>query len=117
MALPTFDPRSVSALAEQLFAGRGTELNKHQFGYTWLRTVCVRYADFWKVTEDALVFAREDAQNSSQVKRQQLMQAYLELQSYPDVPPALKSLREGERGGQPSGVLVEHDSTHARQCD
>ena len=47
----TFDPRSVSALAEQLFPGRG------QFEYTWLRTVCGHYADFWKVTEDALVFA------------------------------------------------------------
>ena len=57
----TFDPRSVFALAEQLFPGRGPELSNawrtRQFEYTWLRTVCGHYADFWKVTEDALVFA------------------------------------------------------------
>ena len=118
----TFDPRSVSALAEQLFPGRGPELSNawrtRQFEYTWLRTVCVRYADFWKVTEDALVFVAKTLKTRVKLsgeKRQQLIQAYLELQSYPDVLPALKSLRE--RGGHPSGVLVEHDSTHARQCD
>ena len=57
----TFDPRSVSALAEELFPGRGSELSNlwrtRQFEYTWLRTVCGHYADFWKITEDALVFA------------------------------------------------------------
>ena len=35
----TFDPRSVSALAEQLFPGRGPELSNlwrtRQFEYTW----------------------------------------------------------------------------------
>jgi len=57
----TFDPRSVFALAEELFPGRGSELSNawrtRQFEHTWLRTVCGHCADFWKVTEDALVFA------------------------------------------------------------
>lgn len=95
----TFDPRSVSALAEQLFPGRGPELSNlwrtRQFEYTWLRTVCGHYADFWKVTEDALVFATNTLKlELSLEKRQRLMQAYLELKSYPDALPALKSLRE-----------------------
>ena len=95
----TFDPRSVSALAEQLFPGRGPELSNawrtRQFEYTWLRTVCGHYADFWKVTEDALVFATNMLKlELSLEKRQRLMQAYLELKSYPDALPALKSLRE-----------------------
>jgi len=84
MALPTFDPQSVSALAEQLFAGRGTELNKRQFEYTWLRAVCVRYADFWKVTEDALVFAAKTLKTRVKLsgeKRQQLMQAMSDSQA------------------------------------
>jgi 2-haloacid dehalogenase len=95
----TFDPRSVFALAEQLFPGRGAELSNvwrtRQFEYTWLRTVFGRYADFWKVTEDALVFAGKTLKlELSPEQRQRLMQAYLELKSYPDVLPALKSLRE-----------------------
>jgi 2-haloacid dehalogenase len=94
----TFDPRSVSALAERLFPGRGAELSNvwrtRQFEYTWLRTVCGRYADFWKVTEDALVFATKMLKlELSLENRQRLMQAYLELKSYPDALPALKSLQ------------------------
>ena len=96
----TFDPQSVSALAEKLFPGRGAELSNvlrtRQFEYTWLRTVCGRYADFWKATEDALVFAAKTLklELSVEQQQQQLMQAYLELKSYPDVLPALKSLRQ-----------------------
>ena len=49
----TFDPRSVSALAEELFPGRGSELSNlwrtRQFEYTWLRTVCGHYADFGRL--------------------------------------------------------------------
>ena len=94
----TFDPRSVFALAEELFPGRGSELSNawrtRQFEYTWLRTVCGHYADFWKVTEEALVFATNMLKlELSLEKRQHLMQAFLELKSYPDALPALKSLR------------------------
>ena len=55
------DPRPIFALAEQLFPNKGTALGNawrtRQCEYTWLRSVAQRYADFWKVTEDALVFA------------------------------------------------------------
>ena len=65
------------------------------FEYTWLRTICGHYADFWKVTEDALVFATNMLKlELSLEKRQHLMRAYLELKSYPNALPALKSLRE-----------------------
>src|SRR5262245_21651255 len=60
-AFPIFDPRPVSALAQELFPGKGAELSNawrtRQFEYTWLRTVAGRYADFWQVTGDALKFA------------------------------------------------------------
>ena len=44
-----------------MFPGKGAELSNawrtRQFEYTWLRTMSGRYADFWHVTEEALIFA------------------------------------------------------------
>src|SRR5436190_9738136 len=83
-AFPIFDQRPIFGLAEELFPGRGAELSKawrtRQFEYTWLRTVAGRYADFWQVTEDALVFAAKDLKvDLDSQRRAQLMNAYLEL--------------------------------------
>ena len=99
-AFPIFDPRSVFALAEQLFPGRGAELSNawrtRQFEYQWLRALSDHYADFWQVTEDALVFSCEMLKlDLTADKRKQLMGAYLELKAWPDVPPALQSLKSG----------------------
>jgi 2-haloacid dehalogenase len=97
-AFPIFDPRPVFALVEQLFPGRGLELSNawrtRQFEYTWLRTMSGRYADFWQVTDDALVYAANTLRlDLTPEKRGRLMQAYLELKVWPDVAPALKVLR------------------------
>ena len=97
--LTTFDPRSVFALAEELFPGKGVDLSNawriRQFEYTWLRTLTRNYADFWQVTGDALVFAAKMLKlDLSPEKRKQLMQAYLEIKAWPDALPALKSLRD-----------------------
>lgn len=97
-AFPIFDPRPVFALAEQLFPGRGTELSNawriRQFEYQWLRVLSGRYADFWQATEDALVFSGEMLKlDLTPDKRKQLMEAYLGLKTWPDVPPALDSLK------------------------
>lgn len=60
-AFPVFDPRPIAVLAEKLYTGNGAALTNlwrtRQFEYTWLRTISSRYADFMRVTEDALVFA------------------------------------------------------------
>ena len=97
-AFPIFDPRPIFALAEELFPGKGPELSKawrtRQFEYTWLRTVAGRYADFWQVTKDALVFAARDLNlDLDSQRRAQLMNAYLGLKAWPDVPQALGSLK------------------------
>src|SRR5262245_39176436 len=97
-AFPIFDPRPLSALAEQLFPGRGTELSgtwrTRQFEYQWLRALSGRYADFWQTTEDGLAFAAELLKlDLGPDKRKQLMDAYLELGVWPDVHSALESLR------------------------
>ncbi|HEU4616536.1 MAG TPA: haloacid dehalogenase type II [Gammaproteobacteria bacterium] len=96
-AFPIFDPRPVFALCERLFPDRGAELvalwRTRQFEYQWLRALAGPYADFRQTTEDALVFAAESLKlDLSSDARAALMQAYLELPVWPDVPEALASL-------------------------
>src|SRR5262245_13745484 len=98
-AFPIFDPRPVFGLAETLFPGKGTELSNawrtRQFEYQWLRTLSGHYADFWQTTEDGLVFAAKLLQlELTPEKRAQLMQAYLGLKAWPDVPSALSALHK-----------------------
>lgn len=98
-AFPILDPRPVFGLAEELFPGRGNALSDawrtRQFEYQWLRVLTGRYADFWRTTEDALVFAAELLKvELTPAGRTQLMNAYLELGAWPDVSPALKTLKE-----------------------
>ena len=95
---PIIDPRPVAALAEQFFPGKGAELNNtwrtRQFEYCWLRTLANRYADFRQVTQEALVFAAKSLRlELSASARDRLVHAYLELSAWPDVLPALRSLR------------------------
>jgi 2-haloacid dehalogenase len=97
-AFPIFDPRPVFALAEQLFPGKGAELSNawrtRQFEYQWLRVLSRQYVDFWQTTEDSLVFAAELLKlDLTSDKRKKLMDAYLELKAWPDVPPALELLK------------------------
>lgn len=93
-----WDPRPIFALAEQLFPGKGADLSSawrtRQFDYQWLRVLMGRYADFWQATDDALVFSAEMLKlDLTPDKRKQLMNAYLELKAWPDVLPALQSLK------------------------
>jgi 2-haloacid dehalogenase len=95
---PIIDPRPVFARTEEMFPGKGRELGNawrtRQFEYTWLRTLGGRYADFWQVTEESLVYAAKAlAIDLSADKRDQLMQTYLALKAWPDVAPALKELK------------------------
>jgi 2-haloacid dehalogenase len=58
-ALAILDPRSVFAFADAMYpaSGLSDEWRMRQFEYTWLRVAARQYVDFWRVTEDALVFA------------------------------------------------------------
>lgn len=98
-AFPIFDPRPIFKLADTLFPGKGVDLGNawrtRQFEYQWLRALGGQYVDFWQATEDALVFAAGGAQlDLTADKRDQLMQAYLRLNAWPDTLSALKTLRE-----------------------
>jgi 2-haloacid dehalogenase len=98
-AFAIFDPRPVFNLAETLFPGKGIELSnawrRRQFEYQWLRGLAGRYVDFWQTTTDALVFAAKllNLELTSE-KREELMQAYLLLKAWSEVPSALHFLRD-----------------------
>ena len=72
-----------------------------QLEYTWLRALMGRYADFWTVTEDALRWAIARlglAASEADVRR--LMDAYLTLACFPEVPATLAAL-----AGRPRAIL------------
>jgi len=96
--LAVFDVRPVATLAERVFPGRGEEMSAlwrtRQFEYTWLRTVGRKYADFWQVTEEALLFSCKSLKlELTAADSDRLMQGYLELKAWPDAPAALRDLK------------------------
>jgi 2-haloacid dehalogenase len=65
-----------------------------QLEYTWLRALMGRHADFWQVTGDALDYALART-GVDPAMRAPLLQAYLALDAYPEVPKVLHRLRAG----------------------
>lgn len=66
-----------------------------QLEYTWLRALMGRHLDFWQVTGDALDYALARLELDPAGVREPLMQAYLALDAYPEVPEMLARLRQG----------------------
>jgi 2-haloacid dehalogenase len=66
-----------------------------QLEYTWLRALMGRHLDFWQVTGDALDYALARLDLDPAGIREPLMQAYLALDAYPEVPEVLARLRQG----------------------
>jgi 2-haloacid dehalogenase len=64
-----------------------------QLQYTWLRAVQGRHADFWQVTSDALDFALETLALDKPGLRDRLMNLYLTLEPFPEVPDVLERLK------------------------
>ncbi len=98
-AFVIFDFRSVFATVRQLFPDRGDDICKtwlaRQFEYCWLRVITRRYADFWKVTEEALAYATKvNKVELSGAQREQIMNGYQQLKPWPDVIDGLKALRD-----------------------
>ena len=74
-----------------------------QLEYTWLRSLMGEYVDFWQVTQDGLDYSMETLGIDDQSLRQDLLQAYLELEPYPEVIPVLTQLREA---GMQTAILT-----------
>lgn len=97
-AFAILDPRPIAHLAEAVFPGKGSELTNawrtRQFEYSWLRTLTRHYVDFWQVTADALLFAAAALHlGLTPEKRDRLMNAYLSIQCWPEVPAAVRALK------------------------
>jgi 2-haloacid dehalogenase len=65
-----------------------------QLQYTWLRGLQGRHADFWQVTGDALDYAMATLRISDDGLRDRLMDLYLTLDPFPEVPATLRTLKE-----------------------
>ena len=92
-----FDVHSVVALCEALWPGRGTQLSQlwrtKQLEYTWLRSLMGRYEDFARVTEAGLRYACAALQlPCDDAKCARLLQAYLNLATFPEVADTLRKL-------------------------
>ncbi|MCF8079849.1 MAG: haloacid dehalogenase type II [Desulfobacterales bacterium] len=64
-----------------------------QLEYTWLRSLMGHHADFWRVTQDALDFAFDSYGINNPELHRDLMEAYLQLNCYPEVPEVLSILK------------------------
>ena len=86
----TPDPQALSLLWRQ-----------KQLEYTWLRSLMGRYEDFWVVTGQALRYAiRRLGITATEAQVETLMEAYLTLLPFPEVPGALRAL-----AGTPLAIL------------
>jgi 2-haloacid dehalogenase len=64
-----------------------------QLQYTWLRSLMGQYTAFWQVTGEALDYAMEAVGIEDKVLRNNLMEAFLTLDAYPEVPTTLATLK------------------------
>jgi len=92
-----FDVHSVIKLCDELWPGKGTALSQlwrtKQLEYTWQRSLMQRYEDFSRVTDAALRYGCKALGLSlDDATRQRLMQAYLRLDTYPEVGATLERL-------------------------
>jgi len=92
-----FDTASAARRSAEFLGDKAGPLaalwREKQLAYTWLRAVQGRHADFWQVTGDALDFALEALAIERPGLRDRLMQLYLTLDPYPEVPEVLRRLR------------------------
>ena len=92
-----FDVNSAARTAQDTLGKKWQPLAElwrtKQLQYTWLRSLAGNYADFWQVTGDALDFALSTLQLEDPALNSRLMDLYLRLSAYPEVPKTLKRLK------------------------
>lgn len=93
-----YDVHSVIRRCDELWPGKGAALSQlwrqKQLEYTWQRSLMRRYAPFSQITREALAYACESLKLPlDAAKSESLMQEYLKISAYPDVPDALTRLK------------------------
>lgn len=91
-----FDVHSVVAACREVTAdpeALSLQWRAKQLEYTWLRALMGRYEDFWEVTRAALRFSlRRLHLEATEAQVARLMDAYLSLDAFPEVPETLRAL-------------------------
>lgn len=64
-----------------------------QLEYSWVRTLMGEYVTFWQLTEEALDYALSKMPAVNPALKPVLLDAYLRLDCYPDVPGALAGMK------------------------
>jgi 2-haloacid dehalogenase len=93
-----FDPRSVGAVVKEVVPNDSAEFaeawRSRQFQYAFLRAAGGRYEDFSRVTEDALTYgAAARGIQLTEAAKKRLLDAYCELEPWPDTREALARFR------------------------
>jgi len=91
-----YDVHSVQARCEALWPGEGAQISQlwrvKQLEYTWQRSLMRRYAPFSQITRDALTYVCELLKLRLEKSQEDaLMEQYLRLSAFPDVPGALQA--------------------------
>lgn len=93
-----FDFASAAAgcqdVPDQKLRALTTLWREKQLQYTWLRSLQESFADFWRVTEDALEFTLDTLDIASPDLQRKLMELYLTPAPFPEVPSVLTQLRQ-----------------------
>jgi 2-haloacid dehalogenase len=93
-----FDVASAAARCSDVLGERAGPLaatwRDKQLQYSWLRGLQGRHADFWQVTGDALDYTLETFGLRDPGLRARLMDLYLSLTAFPEVPATLRRLRD-----------------------
>jgi len=65
-----------------------------QLEYSWTRTLMGHYMDFWTLTEQALDYAFRAVPSADTSVKAALLEAYMQLDAYPEVQEVLKALKQ-----------------------
>jgi 2-haloacid dehalogenase len=92
-----YDVHAVIRRCDEFWPGNGPALSQlwrqKQLEYTWQRSLMRRYVPFSQITRDALAYACDALKLTlDEARTRALMQEYLQLAAYPDVPGALERL-------------------------
>src|ERR1700722_2203380 len=66
-----------------------------QLEYSWVHSLMRRHVDFWELTQRALDYALTFHRVSDDQLKRALMESYLALDAYDEIPSVLRRLREG----------------------
>lgn len=93
-----FDFASAAAACKDVLGDRVNAVTSlwrdKQLQYSWLRSLQGQYVDFWQVTGEALDYTLETLDIVDPPLRDRLMQLYLTLKCFPEVPAVLADLKK-----------------------